>query len=136
MDRAGRKPLLMVQSGSTIRMLVYCWTKCPHWLLLTYTQVSAVGTCFGCLITGLSFLLQVSPRILSNPNALLFWSLLVHLMSFSKIYLFHDQDYQLWKEVTPVLVFVGTLVNIIQTCKSLFPVLQRNIHKDVFVQFL
>ena len=34
----------------------------------------------------------------------------VHLMSFSKIYLFHDQDYQLWKEVTPVLVFVGTLV--------------------------
>ncbi|XP_030959925.1 sugar transporter ERD6-like 5 isoform X5 [Quercus lobata] len=50
MDKAGRKPLLMV---------------------------SAVGTCLGCLITGLSFLLQ---------------------------------DYQLWKEVTPVLVFVGTLV--------------------------
>ncbi|XP_050274540.1 sugar transporter ERD6-like 5 isoform X2 [Quercus robur] len=50
MDKAGRKPLLML---------------------------SAVGTCLGCLITGLSFLLQ---------------------------------DYQLWKEVTPVLVFVGTLV--------------------------
>ncbi|XP_044499482.1 sugar transporter ERD6-like 5 [Mangifera indica] len=50
MDRAGRRPLLLI---------------------------SAVGTCLGCLLAGVSFSLQ---------------------------------DHQLWKEVTPALVFVGILV--------------------------
>lgn len=67
MDKSGRRPLLMVSDSKICARHLNCkYIDKPE--VAYQIQISAAGTCLGCFLTGLSFLLQVLFSLTPNSH--------------------------------------------------------------------
>lgn len=105
-DKSGRRPLLMVRMADKFSLSYWvsglvtgCWNfwlraGFQHWIVLKFFP------CWiGILLTGFSW-----------DRNYIFWTSFFYNF-ISKIKLSLEQDHGYWKEITPILVYIGILVN-------------------------